>query len=65
MNISEFENNFETAYKLSCSHFKYVEKYDATCVTMKNGTALIAKKNYPEFVKQYLKYNQRKGNEVR
>ena len=44
---------------------KYVEKYDATCVTMKNGTALIAKKNYPEFVKQYLKYNQRKGNEVR
>ena len=46
-------------------HFKYVEKYDATCVTMKNGTALIAKQNYPEFVKQYLKYNQRKGNEVR
>ena len=34
-------------------------------VTMKNGTALIAKKNYPEFVKQDLKYNQRKGNEVR
>ena len=25
-------------------HFKYVEKYDATCVTMKNGTALIAKR---------------------
>ena len=46
-------------------NFKYVEKYDATCVTMKNGTALIAKQNYPEFVKQYLKYNQRKGNEVR
>lgn len=42
-----------------------VEKYDATCVTMKNGTALIAKKNYPEFVRRYLKYNQRKGNEVR
>ena len=26
MNISEFENNFETAYKLSCSYFKDVEK---------------------------------------
>lgn len=26
MNISEFENNFEAAYKLSCSDFKYVEK---------------------------------------
>ena len=31
----------------------------------KREAALIAKKNYPEFVKQYLKYNQRKGNEVR
>jgi two-component system LytT family response regulator len=31
---------------------------------MENGTALIAKQNYPEFVKQYLKYNQRKGNEI-
>ena len=34
--------------------------YDANCVTMENGTALIAKQNYSEFVKQYLKYNQRK-----
>lgn len=45
-------------------HFKYVQKYDANCVTMENGTALIAKQNYPEFVKQYLKYNQRKGKEI-
>lgn len=29
-----------------------------------NGTALIAKQNYSEFVKQYLKYNQRKGKEI-
>ena len=41
-----------------------LEKYDADCVTMENGTALLAKKNYPEFVKQYLKYNQRKGNQI-
>jgi two-component system, LytTR family, response regulator len=33
-------------------------------VTMENGTALIAKQNYSEFVKQYLKYNQRKGKEI-
>ena len=45
-------------------HFKYVQKYDANCVTMENGTALIAKQNYSEFVKQYLKYNQRKGKEI-
>lgn len=36
----------------------------ANCVTMENGTALIAKQNYSEFVKQYLKYNQRKGKEI-
>ena len=57
--------DFFRTHRAYLVHFKYVEKYDATCVTMKNGAALIAKKNYPEFVKQYLKYNQRKGNEVR
>ena len=57
--------DFFRTHRAYLVHFKYVEKYDATCVTMKNGTALIAKQNYPEFVKQYLKYNQRKGNKVR
>ena len=57
--------DFFRTHRAYLVHFKYVEKYDATCVTMKNGTALIAKKNYPEFVRRYLKYNQRKGNEVR
>lgn len=46
-------------------HFKYVLRYDAVSAVMKNGTALIAKRNYPKFVKQYLKYNQRKGREIR
>lgn len=46
-------------------HFKYVLRYDAVSVVMENGTALVAKQNYPKFVKQYLKYNQRKGREIR
>ena len=46
-------------------HFKYVLRYDAVSAVMENGTALIAKQNYPKFVKQYLKYNQRKGREIR
>ncbi len=46
-------------------HFKYVLRYDAESIVMKNGTALIAKQNYPKFVKQYLKYNQRRGREIR
>ncbi len=45
-------------------HFKYIEKYDTNYITMENGTALIARKNYSEFVKQYLKYNQRNGRQI-
>lgn len=56
--------DFFRTHRAYLVHFKYVEKYDADCVTMENGTALLAKKNYPEFVKQYLKYNQRKGNQL-
>lgn len=44
-------------------HFKYVDRYDVSSVKMENGaTALMAKQNYPEFVKSFLRYNQRKGN---
>ena len=57
--------DFFRTHRAYLVHFKYVQKYDANCVTMENGTALIAKQNYPEFVRRYLKYNQRKGNEVR
>lgn len=42
-------------------HFKYVLKYNAATVFLEKGTALMAKKNYPEFVKRYLKYNRREG----
>lgn len=44
-------------------HFKYVTRYNASEISMVKGTALMAKKNYPEFVKRYMKYNQRKGRE--
>ena len=56
--------DFFRTHRAYLVHFKYVQKYDANLVTMENGTALIAKQNYPEFVKQYLKYNQRKGKEI-
>ena len=42
-------------------NFKYVEKYDATTIYLEKGTVLMAKQNYPDFVKKYMKYNQRKG----
>ena len=42
-------------------NFKYVEKYDATTIYLEKGTVLMAKQNYPEFVKKYMKYNQKRG----
>ena len=56
--------DFFRTHRAYLVHFKYVVKYDANCVTLENGTAMIAKQNYPEFVKQYLKYNQRKGSRI-
>lgn len=57
--------DFFRTHRAYLIHFKYIEKYNANCVTMERGTALIAKKKYPEFVKQYLKYNRRKGKEMK
>lgn len=56
--------DFFRTHRAYLVHFKYVVKYDVNCVTLENGTAMIAKQNYPEFVKQYLKYNQRKGSRI-
>ncbi len=67
--LSELEKkvgeDFFRPHRSYLVHFKYVQKYDAVSIVMRNGTALIAKQNYPEFVKQYLKYNQRKGREIK
>ena len=43
-------------------NFGFIRKYDAKAVYLKKGQALMAKQNYGEFVKQYLRYNQRKGD---
>lgn len=42
-------------------NFGFVRKYDASTVYLEKGQALIAKQNYREFVRAYLRYNQRKG----
>ncbi len=46
-------------------HFKYVQKYDASSVEMGIGTVPIAKPNYSDFVKKYLKYTTKKGMEIK
>ncbi len=42
-------------------NFNYIKKYDATTIYLEKGQALMAKQNYRDFVKSYLRYNQRKG----
>lgn len=41
-------------------HFKYVVKYDASRIVLEEGAVLMAKPRYSDFVKQYLRYNQRR-----
>ncbi len=52
-------DSFFRPHRAYLVNFKYVEKYDATTIYLEKGTALMAKKNYPDFVKKYMKYNQR------
>lgn len=66
--LSELEKSlgedFFRPHRAYLVHFKYVVKYNVTSITMKNGTVLMAKANFQEFVHKYLKYNQRKGKEI-
>lgn len=40
-------------------HLKYVVKYDASTIYLERGTALMSKSKFPDFVKEFLKYNKR------
>ncbi|MDE7477748.1 MAG: LytTR family DNA-binding domain-containing protein [Lachnospiraceae bacterium] len=40
-------------------NFNFIRKYDATTIYLKRGQALMAKQNYHDFVKSYLRFNQR------
>ena len=55
--------DFFRSHRAYLIHFKYVEKYDASTIYLEKGKAFMAKQNYQEFVKRYLKYNQRKRKE--
>ncbi len=52
---------FFRSHRAYLINFRYVERYDATTIHLEKGTALMAKQKYPEFVKKYMKYIQRRG----
>lgn len=39
-------------------NFQFIRKYDAATIYLERGQALMAKQNYQDFVKSYLRYNQ-------
>lgn len=53
--------DFFRSHRAYLVNFKYVERYSATEIIMEKGCALMAKKNYPAFVKNFMRYNRRKG----
>ena len=53
-------DEFYRTHRSYLVNFEFIRKYDATTVYLKKGQALISKQNYGEFVKSYLRYNQRK-----
>ena len=53
-------DEFYRTHRSFLVNFEFIRKYDATTVYLKKGQALIAKQNYHDFVKSYLRFNQRK-----
>ena len=53
--------DFYRPHRAYLVNFNYIRKYDATTIYLEKGQAIMAKQNYRDFVKSYLRYNQRKG----
>ena len=55
--------DFYRTHRAYLINFNFVRKYNGATVYLKRGQALVAKQNYQNFVKSYLRFNQRKGKE--
>lgn len=53
--------DFYRPHRAFLVNFNYIRKYDGTTIYLEKGQALMAKQNYKDFVRSYLRYNQRKG----
>ena len=48
--------DFYRTHRAYLVNLKYVEKYTATTIWLEKGTALVSKKQFPGFVRRYMKY---------
>lgn len=54
-------DDFYRPHRAYLVNFKYIRRYDCATIYLRKGQALMAKQNYKEFVKHYLRYIQKKG----
>ena len=48
--------NFYRTHRAYLVNLQYVEKYSATTIWLEQGTALVSKKQFPGFVRQYMQF---------
>lgn len=53
--------DFYRPHRAYLVNFNYIIKYDSAFIYLEKGQALMAKQNYHDFVKCFLRYNQRKA----
>ena len=51
-------DDFYRPHRAYLVNFNFIRKYDAATIYLEKGQVLIAKQNYQNFVKSYLRYNQ-------
>lgn len=56
-------DGFYRTHRAYLVNLRYVEKYDAATIWLEKGTALVSKKQFAGFVKQYMRYISRRGAE--
>lgn len=54
-------DGFYRPHRAYLVNFAYIKKYDASTIYLEKGKALMAKQNYQDFVKSYLRYNAGRG----
>lgn len=56
-------DGFYRPHRAYLVNFNFIKKYDATTIYLCSGQALMAKQNYQDFVKSYLRYNRRRSGQ--
>lgn len=51
--------DFYRPHRAYLVNFNYIRRYDAATIYLERGQALMAKQNYHDFVKSYLRFNQK------